>query len=241
MRKVLVIDDEKPTLNMFRLFLGAYGFAVLTAENGTEGLETFFRERPEIVVTDIKMPGMDGLEVLRRIKEMDPRAEVIVITGHGDTELALKAVNLNAADFIRKPIQKRALDEALGRAEARLNANGRREEEVTVQCDGEVAVITIKGHVDSLSEPGLMEARETVYEKGSKAVLLKFQESTSLNGAGINAIIQFLKESRKRNQRVAIAGLSQNFRGIFQMVGIGKLAACFDNEEEAKKHLAQAQ
>ena len=239
MRKVLVIDDEKPTLNMFRLFLGAYGFAVITAENGTEGLETFSRERPEIVVTDIKMPGMDGLEVLRRVKEMAPRTEVIVITGHGDTELALKAVNLNAADFIHKPIQKRALDEALARAEERLNADGRRGEEITVQFDGEVAVINIKGHVDSLSGPGLMEARERVQEKGSKGVLLMFQESTSLNGAGINVIIQFLKESRKRDQRVAISGLSQNFLGIFHMVGIGKLAGFFGNEEEAKKHLAQ--
>jgi FixJ family two-component response regulator len=240
MRKVLVIDDETPTLNMFRLFLGAYGFAVFTAENGTDGLEIFSRERPEIVVTDIKMPGMDGLEVLRRIKELDPQAEVIVITGHGDTELALKAVNLNAADFIHKPIQKRALDEALGRAEARLNADGKREEEITVQFDGEVAVITIKGHVDSLSWPALIGAREKVHGQGSKGVLLKFQEGTSLNGAGINAIIQLLKESRKRDQSVAITGLSQNFIGIFQMVGIGKLAGFFDNAEAAIKQLGQA-
>jgi anti-anti-sigma factor len=239
MRKVLVIDDEAPTLNMFRLFLRAYGFEVLTAVNGTEGLETFSRERPEIVVTDIKMPGMDGLEVLRRIKEMDQRAEVIVITGHGDTELALKAVNLNAADFIHKPIQKKALDEALSRAEQRLNANGRRDEEITVQFDGAVAVIHIKGHVDSLSGSDLMKACQTIYEKGSKGILLKFQESTSLNGSGINAIIQLLRESRKRDHRVAITGLSQNFIGIFQMVGIGKLAGFFDSQEDAFKHLGQ--
>jgi anti-anti-sigma regulatory factor len=85
-----------------------------------------------------------------------------------------------------------------------------------------------------------MEARERIYDQGSKGVLLKFQESTSLNGAGINAIIQLLRESRKRGQRVAITGLSQNFMGIFQMLGIGKLAGFFDNEQEAKKHLAQA-
>jgi anti-anti-sigma regulatory factor len=68
---------------------------------------------------------------------------------------------------------------------------------------------------------------------------LKFQESTSLNGSGINAIIQLLRESRKRDHRVAITGLSQNFIGIFQMVGIGKLAGFFDSQEDAFKHLGQ--
>lgn len=90
MRKILVIDDEKPTLSMFRLFLGAYGYTVLTAENGKEGLELFMKEKPPIVLTDIKMPGMDGFEVLKRIKAADATVEVIMITGHGDMDLAIK-------------------------------------------------------------------------------------------------------------------------------------------------------
>jgi hypothetical protein len=67
-RKVLIIDDEKPTLAMFELFLEAYGFEVLTAEKGEEGIEVFEAENPSIVFTDIKMPGIDGFEVLKRIK-----------------------------------------------------------------------------------------------------------------------------------------------------------------------------
>ncbi|MFH1083800.1 MAG: response regulator, partial [Pseudomonadota bacterium] len=116
MDKILIIDDEKPTLAMFRLFLGAYGYEVFTAENGEEGLEVFERERPPIVVTDIKMPGMDGFEVLRRIKEIEPSTEVIIITGHGDMDLAVKALDFNATDFINKPIQRSSLDAALKRA-----------------------------------------------------------------------------------------------------------------------------
>jgi len=83
MDKILVIDDEKATLAMFRLFLEAYGYVVLTAENGTQGLEIFSKEKPDLVITDIKMPGIDGLTVLQRIKDIDPKAGVIVITGHG--------------------------------------------------------------------------------------------------------------------------------------------------------------
>jgi len=121
MEKILVIDDEKPTLSMFGLFLGAYGYEVFTAENGLEGIELFKKERPPIVLTDIKMPGMDGLTVLKEIKKIDPKTEVIVITGHGDMELAKQALDLDAVGFINKPIKKEALDEALNKARERLN------------------------------------------------------------------------------------------------------------------------
>ena len=120
MDKILVIDDEKATLSMFRLFLEAYGYRVLTAENGTEGLEIFSKEKPAIVITDIKMPGIDGLTVLQRIKDIDPKAGVIVITGHGDTDLAQRALESNAVDFIHKPIKKEALDAALKKARQKL-------------------------------------------------------------------------------------------------------------------------
>ncbi len=120
MVKILVIDDEKATLSMFRLFLEAYGYLVLTAENGMEGLEIFRREKPAIVITDIKMPGIDGLAVLQRIKDIDPKAGVIVITGHGDADLAQRALASNAVDFIPKPIEKEALDAALKKAKERL-------------------------------------------------------------------------------------------------------------------------
>jgi YesN/AraC family two-component response regulator len=121
MGKILVIDDEKATLSMFRLFLDAYGYTVYTAENGAEGLAIFQKEKPEIVLTDIKMPGIDGLAVLRQIKAIDPNAAVIVITGHGDTALAEQAVALDAVDFINKPIKKQALDAALEKAKKRLD------------------------------------------------------------------------------------------------------------------------
>jgi len=104
--KILVIDDEKATLKMFRLFLDVYGFDIFTAESGEEGLDVFDKEKPDIVLTDIKMPGMDGIEVLQQIKKRSPATEVIVITGHGDMDLAIQALNLDAADFINKPIQR---------------------------------------------------------------------------------------------------------------------------------------
>lgn len=144
MLKILVIDDEKPTLSMFRLFLTAYGYQVLVAENGKTGLEIFDKELPQIVFTDIRMPGMDGIEVLRKIRSLpdipynlktdkarstgnekdtiwqQSRTQVIVITGHGDMDKAIEALDLGASDFINKPVEKRALESALKRAEMRI-------------------------------------------------------------------------------------------------------------------------
>ncbi|MCP4106656.1 MAG: response regulator [Desulfobacteraceae bacterium] len=112
---VLVIDDEKPILNMFQLLLGFYGYTVLTAENGEQGISIFKEESPPIVFLDIKMPGMDGREVLKQIREIDSDAEVIIMTGHGDKELEREVMNLQANDYINKPFQKDSLEEALKR------------------------------------------------------------------------------------------------------------------------------
>ncbi len=124
MKKVLIIDDETSTLAMFKLFLGALGYEAMTASSGAEGVEIFKAESPSIIMTDIKMPGMDGFGVLKSIKAIDPGAEIIVITGHGDTELAQQALSLNATDFINKPINKDSLESALARAEDRLSKRG---------------------------------------------------------------------------------------------------------------------
>ncbi len=237
MKKILIIDDEKPTLTMFRLFLGAYGYEVLTAENGAEGLGVFERMRPPIVITDIKMPGMDGFEVLRRIKELDGAVEVIVITGHGDMDLAIQALNLNATDFLNKPIQKHALDSALNRAEERLRLARAIDHEISLRETGTVTVIDIRGNLTSRSEPLLLDAYERASNQGASRILLHFDGSSSVNGAGIAVLIQLLTESKKRFQEVAVSGLSENFQKVFQMVGITKFARIFDQEQQAVQSL----
>jgi len=102
------------------LTLREAGYRVLTARSGQEALAVFATERPAIVLTDIKMPGMDGIEILRRIKRLDQDAEIIMITGHGDIDLAIQSIKLDATDFVTKPINEDVLEIALRRAEQRL-------------------------------------------------------------------------------------------------------------------------
>ncbi|MFZ5758184.1 MAG: response regulator [Thermodesulfobacteriota bacterium] len=120
MTKLLLIDDEEPIRKVLGLYLRSREYEVFTAADGNEGIEVFQRERPAIVLTDIKMPGMDGIEVLQRIKKLAPETQVIVITGHGDMALAIQALQLEASDFITKPVDNKALLVSLRRAEERL-------------------------------------------------------------------------------------------------------------------------
>ena len=120
MKKLLVIDDEASTRDLLKMSLESDGYTVFVAEDGPKGLEIFARENPPVVLTDIKMPGMDGIEVLRRVKEKSPDTEVIVITGHGEMNLAVQALHLEASDFINKPISDEGLSVALRRAEEKI-------------------------------------------------------------------------------------------------------------------------
>jgi DNA-binding NtrC family response regulator len=120
MTQILIIDDEKPTLQMLTLYLEVCGHKVLTAENESKGMVMFDRHRPPIVLTDIKMPGEDGFAVLRQIKSKAPNTYVIVITGHGDQDLARQAFDLDACAFFNKPLDTDALEQEIQRIEAAL-------------------------------------------------------------------------------------------------------------------------
>lgn len=118
--KILLVDDEEDIRDILGIVLTDMGYRIYSAKDGEEALRIFDRELPSIVLTDIKMPGMDGIELLREIKRRAPETEVIMITGHGDMELAVKSLKYEATDFITKPINDDILEIALRRANERI-------------------------------------------------------------------------------------------------------------------------
>jgi len=118
-RSLLLVDDEDGIRRVLALTLADAGFSVRAAQNAEEALALFRAEPAPVVITDIKMPGMDGLGLLQALKALDPECEVILITGHGDMDLAIQGIKLDAADFVTKPIRDDALFIALSRARER--------------------------------------------------------------------------------------------------------------------------
>ena len=100
---VLVVDDEKDFVEMLSLRLQEVGEKVSTAYSGKECLETLEKTNIDVVILDIKMPGMDGMETLREIKKRFPIIEVIMLTGHGSAETAVEGMKSGAFDYLMKP------------------------------------------------------------------------------------------------------------------------------------------
>jgi signal transduction histidine kinase len=113
---VLIVDDEPDIRDVLAIALQDMGYRTLEAENAAQAFDVFRTDNPQIVVTDIKMPGGDGIELLRKIKHENPETEVIMITGHGDMNLAIRSLKYRATDFITKPINVDALEIAIRRA-----------------------------------------------------------------------------------------------------------------------------
>jgi two-component system nitrogen regulation response regulator NtrX len=101
---LLIVDDEPSILQSLGGLLSDEGFEVMTAANGYEALKTIEVESPDLVLLDIWMPGIDGIETLKEIKIKNPNIQVIIITGHGTIETAVKATKLGAYDLIEKPL-----------------------------------------------------------------------------------------------------------------------------------------
>lgn len=115
--KLLIVEDDSDLRDSL-LELLEEDFTITTATNGAEGLVAFSKAKPEIVLTDIKMPIMDGLEMLSKIKAISSSTPVIIMTGHGDKALAIQALKEGAFDFLEKPLRANEIYRAIDKASA---------------------------------------------------------------------------------------------------------------------------
>src|SRR5580692_4327285 len=112
---LVIIDDNTGSLELLSAALARDGLTIFTASDPEEGLEIVFREHPQIVLTDLVMPGLSGLEVLERVVDFDPAIDVVLMTAHYTSESAVEAIRKGASDYLNKPVSITALRERMNR------------------------------------------------------------------------------------------------------------------------------
>lgn len=127
--KMMLVDDEERFLSTTKKLLVRKGYDVLTAASGVEALENLSAHNVHVVVLDVKMPGMDGIETLREIKKRFPLVEVIMLTGHATVEAAVDGLKAGATDYLMKPAD---IDELIGKAEEAFEKRERLEQKIRV-------------------------------------------------------------------------------------------------------------
>ena len=248
---------------MFKLLLNAYGYEVFVAENGEDGLLLFEREAPQIVFTDLKMPGMDGLDVLKEINKacnainntksndtvtlpnetahaISPVPQVIIITGHGDMDRALDALDLDASDFINKPVEKKALDAALKRAESRIEAlnNGESDRSSPLITRGRTASTLTLDVAGRLTATPDVQQQFTACQSpenlnGIDTLTLRFDQSFSIDRQGLFILMNFMAPVRQRGIHITMKGLSYNYIQLFKMAGLHESATILQDAFDA--------
>ncbi len=212
--KLLLVDDEEGIRRVLGISLADSGYEVLPAGDAAEALQIFRRELPAIVLTDIKMPGMDGIELLRRIKAEKPETEVIMITGHGDMDLAIRSLEHEATYFITKPIEDEELEAALGRARRRIGERKkeRRYRREVEKMLAEMADKEEAGAEEADSDLAASERREIGRIGNRLNVCLLGLDRVIADGgvADLHRVRDMLEEIAARLKAIAKSGMEKN-------------------------------
>src|SRR5512146_513332 len=190
-RRVLAIDDEPAMTEWLKMVIEAEGYEVRTALIGTRGEEIFKQWRPDVVVTDLMLPDLDGIQLLRRLKEVDPWPEIIVISGQGTVARAVEAGQAGAFYFLEKPVSQDGLMDMIRKAIDRTQERAEHQQ-LKEQIRGQYSFNNIIGQSKKMQD--LFELIENV--AGSDANILIQGE----NGTGKELIANAIHYNSKRSK-----------------------------------------
>lgn len=221
--KIVLIDDEEDIRDVMTVTLEDAGYTVHAAANGEAGILLCKEISPQIVITDIRMPKMDGIQVLKALKNSYPEIEVIVVTAFGDMDIAIQALQLDASDFVAKPINDAALHMALKRARQRhtvrkeVQDHARLLEKENAQTTEElIETISFQRNLIEGSMDGIVGCDEkgivVIYNK-SMEHMLGFSKSEILNKKA--AFSQFFLPEEERQFREEL--ISERFGGVHRL------------------------
>lgn len=211
--KIVLADDEKDIREIMTIALEDAGYRVITAQDGETGIRLCKEISPQIVITDIRMPGMDGIQLLEAVKKENPDIEVIVVTAFGEMDLAIRALQLDASDFITKPINDEALHLALKRAQDRYTSRKQLkdytallEKEKTETAQDLIRTFLFQKNLIESSMDGILgcdENEKVVTFNRSMERILGYSKNEVLNKMSLD---QFLPPGEKERLKKELAG-----------------------------------
>ena len=185
--KILVIDDEESFRETIRLCLEDESILTITASSGEEGIGLFEKERPDIVITDLKMPKMDGLQVIAKIKSLDQNIPIIMLTAYDDVPYTIEAMKLGAYDFITKPIKVDIFKSLIQRALSSRTQEGQNSFDIT------------NGGINHFYETGLIGKTAAMRDLIKKIGLISINKTNILiegeNGTGKEVVARLIHSS----------------------------------------------
>ena len=199
---VIVIDDDLSARTAISRLVGAMGFSVKTFESGLEFLYSGLPDEPSCLIMDVRMPGLSGLEVQRKMKERGIHTPIIFVTGHGDVPMSVQAMKAGAVEFLTKPFRDQDLLDAIWQALERDRATRQRRAKIAdlqrrhdslTACERKVMALVVSGLLNKqiaaelgVSEKTIKVHRGHVMKKmraESLADLVRMAESMGINGA----------------------------------------------------------
>ena len=226
--KLLVIDDDPQSLELVSEPLSDNGLHILTADDPESGLELVRRERPEIVLSDIVMPKMNGMELLGRILEVDPATDVILMTAHYSTDAAVEAIKKGACDYLTKPISIAVLRERIDK----LATDARRRQRVS-QLDGEL--------MDSSQFEGMVGRSPLMWEMFAQirrvAPHYRACAVTGPTGTGKELVAQALHKLSQASGPMVVCNCSAVVETLFESELFGHVKGAFTGADSTKMGL----
>lgn len=222
---LVVIDDNPRSLEFISTALAGADVQILTAANPEEGLDLVYTHRPQVVMTDLVMPQMTGLEVLERITEFDPAIDVVLMTAHYTTDTAVEAIRKGAADYLNKPISLATLRERVGRI---IDA-ARRRQQVRSAEDQMVETAQFEGIVGRSPQMWEMFSRIRRVAPHYRAALV-----TGPTGTGKELVAQALHRLSPAKGKFVVLNCSAVVETLFESELFGHVKGAFTGADRDK-------
>src|SRR5438270_7891016 len=225
---LVVIDDNPRSLEFLQAALGRQGVEILAASDPEEGLDLIFTHHPQIVMTDLVMPGLSGLEVLERVIDFDPAIDVVLMTAHYTTDTAVEAIRKGAAHYLNKPIPLAVLRDRVGRL---IDTAMRRQE--ILQVDQELmASAQFEGMVGRSPQMWQMFSRIRRIAPHFRTALI-----TGETGTGKDLVANVLHKTSPAKGKFVVLNCSAVVETLFQSELFGHVKGAFTGADRDKPGL----